>query len=218
MASKRGKTQKKESKIFGVGVNDLDMPVYEYKKDGSKWRIVWKCPIYSTWTRMLQRCYSSQWLEKYPTYRGCYVHETWLNFSTFREWMIQQDWEVTSGMKAKHMDKDLLVPGNKQYSPETTILISHSLNLFLENDQGTSSTRVMKGVSKKGNRFQARCNDPFINERVYLGSFDTELEAHCKWKEYKNYLANQYADMIDAGELIDTDQRISKALRSRYEV
>ena len=71
---------------------------------------------YSVWTSMLERCYSSAYLEQNPTYRNCYVCEEWLNFQVFAEY-----YEETYPRKAKrgdyHLDKDILINGNKLYSP-----------------------------------------------------------------------------------------------------
>ena len=139
MASKKGKSQVKSNLIFGVGINDSPDPVYEYENIDGIWKRQWKCPFYSRWTAMLQRCYSSDWIEKYPTYADCWVCDDWLIFSNFKRWMARQSWEVSCGEKAKHLDKDIIIEGNKLYSPETTAFISHELNLFI-GDRKTSST------------------------------------------------------------------------------
>ena len=95
--------------VCGVGVNDLRF----IKADrGMKNR----CPFYPRWRGMLQRCYCS--MEYRPTYKECFVCEDWLIFSNFKEWMKTQDW------KDKHLDKDILKPGNKVYSLDTCCFVT----------------------------------------------------------------------------------------------
>ena len=75
------------------------------------------CPYYMKWHGMLQRCHSVAYIKKKknPTYKDCWACDEWLLFSNFKAWMRAQEWE------GKHIDKDLLITGNKKkYSPETS--------------------------------------------------------------------------------------------------
>ncbi len=67
---------------------------------------------------MLQRCYSESYLNKRPSYRGCSVCEEWKTFSNFMAWMKNKN------MENLELEKDILVPGNKLYSPETCVFVS----------------------------------------------------------------------------------------------
>jgi len=40
--------------------------------------------------------------------------------------MERQDWE------GKHLDKDILIPGNKIYSPDRCIFVSSLINLLID--------------------------------------------------------------------------------------
>ena len=116
--------RKKDKLVYGVGINDADYRVQEkitvVDEDGKKkQKLVWICPFYEKWKPMLRRCYSAKYQEVRPTYIGCSVSEDWLRFSTFKAWMAAQDWE---GME---IDKDILFPNNKIYSPETCVFINH---------------------------------------------------------------------------------------------
>ena len=116
--------------VFGVGINDLDYrtQVYEYvTKDGGK-RIqkpVFRCKYYAAWTSMLQRCYSKKYLESRPSYIGTSVCREWLSATVFKKWMEEQDWQ------GKCLDKDIVVPGSKLYSPETCAFVLEATNLFV---------------------------------------------------------------------------------------
>lgn len=196
--------RKRNKLIFGFGINDADYSVAKTEIQNGKHVIVWRCPFYQTWTDMLRRCYSRRVQLKKPTYVGCYTDEVWKYFSNFKVWMEKQDWE------GKQLDKDLLFHGNKAYSDSTCVFISGSLNRFLT-DRVSARGDYPIGVhfSKINSKYAAQCSDPFTGERGYLGYFTDPMLAHEAWRARKHEIACQYADM-------QTDQRISEALRMRY--
>jgi len=116
--------------VRGVGINDLPYRAQvkeEVTKNGGKriQKSVFTCKYYTAWTDMLTRCYSKKLLESYPTYIGTSVCSEWLYATTFKKWMDQQDWH------GKSLDKDIIVPGNKLYSPETCAFVLQATNLFV---------------------------------------------------------------------------------------
>ena len=130
--------------VYGVGTNDAGyaIQVMESVRGANgkpKQRIIWFCPFYRRWVHMLERCYSERYQEKKPTYIGCTVCEEWLRFSNFKSWMETQDWE------GKHLDKDLLVEGNKIYSPDTCILVYLSQMLLTHSLQ---TARQSEGIGQ----------------------------------------------------------------------
>jgi hypothetical protein len=186
--------------VHGVGINDADYIVMP-TVNGSQVR----CPFYAKWASMIKRCYSLPYIKANPTYIGCTVCEEWLTFSNFKAWMEMQDW------KDKELDKDILVKGNKIYSPETCVFIDHMTNGFT-NECGASRGKWPLGVvfCQRKRRFRAGSSDP-INKatRKWLGYFDTPEQAHEAWRKRKHELACQLADL-------QTDERVASALRSRY--
>lgn len=188
----------KRSLIYGIGVNDANYLVAS-RMDGK----VVKCPFYQVWTDMLMRCYSKKYQQRQPTYVGCYVCSEWFAFSNFKAWMEEQDW------KGKQLDKDILLQGNKMYSPDMCVFVAGSVNKLLT-DRANSRGQWMIGVCwhKQHNKFIAKCNDG-NGRRVHLGLFTSELEAHLAWKAYKHRLACKLA-----GE--QSDMRVAEALRKRY--
>ena len=190
---------------YGVGLNDADYPVTRHEVVDGKHQIVWKCPIYTTWRSMLTRCYSPGYQASKPTYVGCSVALEWHLFSAFRAWVITKDWH------GKQLDKDLLQPGNKHYSPETCCFVGGTVNSFIT-DNAASRGAYPLGVSwhKKTGKVQARCGNPHSGQDDYLGVFDCPNKAHLAWATRKL----KHAVVLAAQQ---TDQRIAAALIAMFE-
>jgi hypothetical protein len=188
-----------KSLIYGFGVNDADYAVHSIV-NGKQFI----CPIYQKWHDMLKRCYSEKEQKRRPTYEGCKVSIEWHTFSIFKAWLERQDW------KGNHLDKDMLVLGNKIYSPDTCVLISQKVNTFL-NDCSSSRGNWLIGATfiKRTGKFSARCCNPFTKKNESLGNFPCDQQAHLAWKKRKHEIACQLAD-------IQTDPRVANALRVRY--
>lgn len=190
---------KKSKLVYGVGINDADCPTQPVI-NGKKV----KCPFYQTWSNMLRRCYHQKEQERYPTYKGCSVCNEWLVFSNFKSWMDSQYWYMMQ------LDKDLLVKGNKIYSPETCVFVSGQLNSFTTE---SSSTRGCYPIGVNFHRstgeLQAKCRNPFTGKQEFLGYFNCANEAHEAWRRRKHELACQWAEIVE-------DPRLKEALRNRY--
>jgi len=159
--------------VYGVGINDADYMVHI--RINGKHMI---CPYYGAWKSMLRRCHDPKFHENNPTYIGCSAAEEWLTFSNFREWMIEQDWED------KQLDKDIINPGNKVYSPENCCFVTHAVNSLL-NDHARARGKWPKGVCfhKRDNKFRAQLS---VNGKIkHLGSFDTPEEAESAYIQAK---------------------------------
>lgn len=170
------KRQRKLS--YGVGVNDADYAVQLRRKfldENGKLvsRIVWECPFWASWISMLERCYSEALQKKFPTYKDCYVCDEWLLFSNFRLWMEQHEWQNRS------LDKDLLVYGNKVYSPDTCMFIPQQINLLIQEKKRGTLTGL--AINRPKTRFQATVQDQTSNKSLTLGTYDTLFEAKNVW-------------------------------------
>lgn len=190
--------------VRGIGTNDAGYRVYKHETIGGIRKIVWRCPFYSSWINMIERCYSEKHKASYPTYAGCSIDADWCSFSAFRKWMESQEWQ---GM---YLDKDILIPGNKLYGPETCVFVPCALNNFIC-ESGASRGEWPLGVSWNINagKFRTLCRNPFAGKVEHIGYFDSPEEAHGAWIRRKREHAFRYADM-------QTDQRIAQALRIRY--
>ncbi len=195
--------------VYGVGVNDLPYrtQVYEYvTKDGGKRikKLVFLCKYYAVWGSMLQRCYSEKFLESNPSYIGTSVCSEWLYATEFKKWMEQQDWE------GKCLDKDIIVPGSKLYSPETCAFVLQATNNFvIARDACRGDYPIGVSLDTRTGRYQARCGNPFTVKQESLGYFSTQEEAHEAWRKRKHELAQ----LVAARE---SDLRIVQALKKHY--
>mgnify|MGYP004563938159 CR=1 FL=1 len=156
-----------------------------------------KC--YKTWNHMLERCFDEKLQIKRPTYKGCKVCAEWLNFQVFAEWFYNNYYEV--GNEKMCIDKDILVKGNKIYSPETCVFVPHNINvLFVKNNKNRGDLPI--GVSKDKNKFRVRLNKCCTGKKeyVYLGAFYDEIEAFNVYKmakeQYIKEVADYYKDKI----------------------
>ena len=155
------------------------------------------CKIYTQWYNMITRCYSEAFHQRQPTYIDCYVSDDFKDYSKWREWYDnyqykQDDW---------HLDKDLLVKGNKVYSENTCIFIPREINQVLTKRAASRGEHLI-GVcwNKKDKAFIARVSKSKRGSE-YLGSFNTEVEAFNAYKEakeaYLKELADKYKDLLD---------------------
>lgn len=84
---------------------------------------------YTTWQHMIGRCYCEAKRESHLAYSECTVCEEWHNFQNFADWYEKNFYDIGDGTRM-HIDKDVLVKGNKVYSPETCIFLPQRINMM----------------------------------------------------------------------------------------
>lgn len=149
---------------------------------------------YKTWTSMLNRCYKNGGIN---SYKDCTVCEEWHNYQNFAKWYDENYYEVDNEQMC--LDKDILVKGNKVYSPETCIFVPERINyLFVKSK--SSRGKLPIGVCKNGNKYVSFLLGYEKVKNGYLGMFNTVEEAFCVYKktkeQYIKQVANDYKDKI----------------------
>jgi hypothetical protein len=199
---------RKPTKLFNVATNDADYKVVlteELPRVNGKrqQKTVWICPYYSKWRCMLKRVYCPRHQKDFPSYQEVSVCEEWLTFSNFKVWMENQDWQ------GKELDKDLLSPESKEYSPSSCCFISKQINLFMTSATGIRGEYPI-GVHFDNftGKFKAQCRNPFKNRQDNLGLFDSAECAHFAWKTRKLLFARELAKTLEP--------RLGAALVARY--
>lgn len=131
----RGGVLPEQKKTYGVGYNSAIRTGY---KSGENGKIA---KSYDGWKRMLQRCFDVEYKEDHPTYIGVTCIEGWKDYQIFAKWWYSQ----INHDKGFELDKDLLVEGNKIYSPETCCLLPTEINKTLSTRGYVSTWREKDG-------------------------------------------------------------------------
>lgn len=177
-----------ERRTYGVGY--LGEGKYKSRINNKKT----KC--YSAWKSMLQRCYDPKYHEKEPTYKNCKVRDEWLNFQNFAKWYYNNYYEIEG--EIMHLDKDILVKGNKIYSAENCIFIPGRINtLFTKCDKVRGEYPIGVSLCKNG-KYRAYCHVYNFKEnkskKIHLGVYNIPEQAFEVYKEFKENYIKQVAD------------------------
>ena len=153
---------------------------------------------YEIWYSMLSRCYNDASKKHRPTYEGCEVSDNFKYYEYFYEWCNSQ---VGFGNQGWHLDKDLLVKGNKVYSEDSCVFIPQEVNSLLIKHEASRGEHLI-GVCwcKRDKAFVAQINKN-KGKRECLGYFNTEIEAFNAYKQAKESFikeqANKWKSQID---------------------
>ncbi|MGM0807498.1 MAG: hypothetical protein ACQET8_22595 [Bacillota bacterium] len=86
-------------------------------------------PAYESWTRMFLRSYGLKGKE--PEYTGVTVDPRWHCFQDYADWYEENFYQIEG--ERMDLDKDIMIPGSKVYSPETCVFVPMRLNLQFRN-------------------------------------------------------------------------------------
>lgn len=194
--------KKREHLVYGVGINDsLDCVKVEQKH----------LPSYSVWMEMLARCYNEKRWIKQPTYKGCLVCEEWKRYSNFKLWYDNNH------IDGYDLDKDILIKGNRIYSPETCCFVPSEINsMFVKNNANRGNLPIGVYVKYRGlKKVKYGVSLSLTGKRGYVGYYDTPEEAFAAYKRAKE------AHIKEVAEKYYSDGKITKRVYDalmRYEV
>lgn len=182
------------ARVYGVGVIDKPM----IKGSGKHTQH----PLYKVWSSMLQRCYDEKLHIDRPTYEGCSVVDSFKSLTNFIDWAEKQIGSKCKDNDGKqfHLDKDILIKGNKVYSPETCCFVPHDINCQFTMSKGSRGSLPV-GVSKRKESGLYRAQIKSNGSVKSLGDFKTIDEAFSTYKDAKEShiksLAEKWKDEID---------------------
>lgn len=172
--------------VFGVGYIGYEKTIDENGET---------IKSYSVWTNMLMRCYYDEHQKTHPTYRDCTVCEEWLNYSNFKKWFDDNYYEIMG--ERMDLDKDILMKGNKTYSPNTCVFVPQNINsLFIKRNKARGKYPIGINFDKNANKYRVQCNI-LINgkkQKKYLGLYNNIDDAFNVYKEAKESNIKQIAD------------------------
>ena len=175
-------------KVCGVGINDVVGSSTTHKD------------IRMLWKGILGRCYGKDVTE---AYKDCSICDRWIklsNFITDIENMPNFDKLFKQGWS---LDKDILVKGNKVYSPETCCIVPNGVNqLFISQKQSRGDLPIGVIFNVRDRSFTGQLSKRLTGGNQRLSkNFKTAKEAFLFYKEakesYIKTVANMYKDQLD---------------------
>ena len=148
---------------------------------------------YRTWSNILNRCYNKSTQIKQPTYVGIVICEEWKCFQNFAKWF-----EINFSENYV-LDKDILIKGNKVYSPETCCFVPQEINnLFTKRESKRGDLPI--GVQKLNNdKFKSQITINGIRKTIGT-NYNTHIEAFHAYKivkeDYIKEVANKWFGKI----------------------
>ena len=193
---KSGPRSELRSLVYGVGINDVMIPYFT------------KTRTYRTWSGVIRRSdkRDPKWLtvpgKEY--YVDCTLDPRWYKLSVFKEWIEKWD-----DFENKEVDKDILIPGNKVYGPDTCLMVRPIVNAWFK---PTFKGDLPRGVSwnstwKKGkspNPYRAQIT-PIGGKRTLLGYYATIEEASAVFEKARK---EQIKVLIET----ETDPKVKNAM------
>lgn len=163
---------------------------------GDKTLIKENIQIYQTWCAMLQRCYTPTTQYVKDAYEGCTVSENFKDFPYFLNWWLK---ECKKGGINLHLDKDILVKGNRLYSEDTCTLVPREINLLcIKRKKARGELPIGVTFCKQSAKYKAQFSKH--NKIVNLGLHTTPDLAFQAYKEAKEIhvknMANFYKEVI----------------------
>lgn len=197
--SNTGNVRKRTKLVWGVGKND-----YEGNIKYNKVHI----PSYHTWEQMLKRCYDEKFKEKNQTYKDCCVCDAWLSFANFKVWFDE------NYVQGYALDKDILIKGNKIYSPQTCSFVPIEINSLLTNSQkNRGDCPIGVHFRKDSQKYFAYVSNH--GKRENIGFFDNVIDAFNAYKTRKEEIIKEMAqEYFDNGMITE---KVYQALMN-YEV
>jgi hypothetical protein len=147
--------------------------------------------LYQRWNGIIQRCYNSN-TSNYKNYGeiGIIVAPEWHNFSNFKEWFLDNYWNIGTDEKLV-VDKDILVPNNKIYSSETCLLVPISFNSMFS---GMNDDTNVIEQNNNGRYTLKLFKTTFSNFLTYDSAKQTRTDIY---KTIVNHMLENYPTMPD---------------------
>lgn len=147
-------------------------------------------------------------------YVDCSVQPEWESLQNFSDWYFSSEFKDSKWQ----LDKDILVPGNRKYGPETCVIVPPEVNRFfiLRNNK----SGLPMGVSEQhSGGYQSAIH--YNKNSVALGTYETPEEAHDQFCIAKNkvgkILCEKWDGLLDPRVLdILSDYKLKEYIKERF--
>ena len=150
---------------------------------------------YDYWSAMIERVTlkNNGFLRTYADVIMC---REWYNYQVFADWAKENYYEVQD--LPMDLDKDILVKGNKVYSPETCVFTPHIINaLFIKADKSRGDLPIGVYWHERDQEYRAQCScitDSGKRKNKWLGGYNNPIDAHLAYKKFKESHIKGMAD------------------------
>lgn len=173
--------------VYGIGY--IGQGKYTSQVDGKLSK------AYDRWHSLLRRSYWKGYHASEKSYKDVYVCEEWHNFQNFAKW-YEENWKHY--MVNWDLDKDIICPDCKYYSPETCRFVPLEVNKFFA-IYNTKKTSLPLGVNMNGSGFKGEVN---VGLKRTIGKTFKTLEKAVQFykvnkEEYATTLANRWKSVLD---------------------
>lgn len=152
---------------------------------------------YVSWYNMICRCYKDK---RATAYKDCEVCSEWLNFQNYAEWYSDNFYDIGEGRM--HIDKDILIEGNRVYSPDTCIFVPQRINMiFMKKNRNTDSD-LPTGINRCVNGFRSTYNGKSLGVSKTLeeaiDKYNIQKRLHIKQQveEYRERMPPRICDIL----------------------
>lgn len=171
-----GRFKPKEIPQIRTSIYTKKRMIFKTKENGKS------TPMFEIWRSIKKRC------GKRANYFDCSISNEWeKDFQAFAEWaapIYKKGWQI---------DKDILVKGNKVYSPDTCCFVPKEINyIFTKNNKRRGVNPIGVSYSTKNRLYTAMVSE--YGRFVYLGSFRNEIDAFLAYKKEKERYIKEVAD------------------------
>ena len=165
--------------VSGYGIKGIKYPTRD-EMNTKKYALE-----YLTWCNMLKRSVDKKYEDKFPSYKEVSCDPRWQYYENFYEWMHEQEnFEKLKEQNDMNLDKDILIKGNKLYSPDLCTLVPRRINNLLLKSDAIRGQYPMGVHYYPRNKKYGAVEGSRDNQR-FLGLCDTIEEAFMKYKEAK---------------------------------
>lgn len=168
---------------------------------------------YRRWKQIINRCLKfNKEDESIRSYEDCDICKEWLNFQNFAEWYYENLYEFDGTLC---VDKDILVHGNRVYSPDTCLIVPERINLLFVKEKARRNGLPIGVTKMKSGKYTGMYHTSDGNQ--YFGCFNTveecfnvyknRKESYIKevLKDYENIVPKKVYDAVYNYEILITD-------------